>query len=443
MRLAGDDVAAVLNRLGIGMPDSPSRVTASIDLGDPYGVIDVAVLVWPTRRSYTGTPAAEIHTLACTPLLNAVVRRLVNAGARPARPGEFTLRAFLAGRLDLVQAEAVLSVIDAETPETLGAALDRLAGGISRPLASVREDLLNLLADIEAGLDFVDEDIEFVDAPEVLRRLAVASKVLGQTRETLGTRRDDDPVVAVAIRGYPNAGKSSLANRLSASDGSIVSPTAGTTRDVVAVDAVIGPHRVRLFDTAGIEATDDDPNATTPTASIDLRTSMNRQGRAAESASRVRLWCVDGSDPRAVEVVARIDAMVGTDSPNDLRLWTKSDIGRPPPGPAWIETSVMTDDGMLELRRRLTDLLNRWVRTGGEASPRVHDALNRAIAAVEDARRLQVGEPTSDGEPSAAMGGEYVGDAIRRAVEAVGEITGAVYTDDLLDRVFSRFCIGK
>ena len=163
------------------------------------------------------------------------------------------MRAFLAGRLDLTQAEAVLGVIEAEQRGSLDHALRQLAGNLSRPLEQMRSTMLDLLADVEAGLDFVDEDIEFISDDDLIQRLRELAEQLAKTRKRLGRRSGGGANLIVTVRGEPNAGKSQLVNCLAGHDAAIVADNAGTTRDVVTIETVIGERRLTLVDTAGIE----------------------------------------------------------------------------------------------------------------------------------------------------------------------------------------------
>ena len=259
VRLSGQKVADVLRRMRIEptttVPTTAARYDATLDLDSPLGSIPLAVMFWPTRRSYTGQPSAELHTYGAQPILDACLDAAIRSGARAARPGEFTMRAFLAGRLDLTQAEAVLGVIDAPNRGSLDHALRQLAGNLSRPLEQMRESILCLMADVEAGLDFVDEDIEFVRDEDLVERLSSLSVQLRETIKTMRSRGGGGghkPVVV--FRGLPNAGKSRLVNVLAECEAAIVADVQGTTRDVVHTDAAIGGRLVRLVDTAGIES---------------------------------------------------------------------------------------------------------------------------------------------------------------------------------------------
>ncbi len=226
------------------------------------------LFLWPGNRSYTREPVAELHTVGSPPVLQAVLAGACRAGARLAEPGEFTLRAFLAGRLDLTQAEAVLGVIDAGGADELQAALAQLAGGFARPLHQLREDLVQLLAELEAGLDFVEEDIRFISQQAVLARLESAGSLLATVTQQLASRYAARELPQVALVGPPNVGKSSLFNalveRFGDNDGSkakrtmpaLVSARRGTTRDYLTAMISLDGVRCELVDTAGVDGSD-------------------------------------------------------------------------------------------------------------------------------------------------------------------------------------------
>ena len=239
------------------------------------------------RRSYTREPVAEFHTLGSPPLLEALLRAVCTAGARLARPGEFTLRAFLAGRFDLVQAEAVLGVIDAADRRELDVALAQLAGGLTRPLVELRGSLLDLLADLEAGLDFVEEDIRFVAGGELQRRLAAAADQVEQLRGQMRTRGRTDVEPRVVLVGWPNVGKSSLFNALTGRDAALVSERPGTTRDYLTATLSLGDSTCRLVDTAGSEPTADEP----------IASAAQRSRQTQSEQARLRLLCLDSTRP--------------------------------------------------------------------------------------------------------------------------------------------------
>ena len=212
VRISGVDCAAVVGKVfrePLPQRGNPICLNGEIQLPPPLGTIPAKLLFWPTRRSYTRQPTAEVHTFGSPPILQALLDELCRAGARLARPGEFTLRAFLAGRIDLPQAEAVLGVIDAVDESALGTALVQLAGGFSQPLARLRSDLLDLLAHLEAGLDFVEEDIEFISRAELDQQLTAAVLFVEELEARMQSRGSGSELPRVVLVGPPNAGKSS------------------------------------------------------------------------------------------------------------------------------------------------------------------------------------------------------------------------------------------
>ena len=431
VRISGDETVPILGRLGVECETSlPRRQSTEIDLDAMLGIIPVDVLLWPTKRSYTGQPSAELHTYGSLPLLRRLVEVILESGARAARPGEFTMRSFLSGRLDLTQAEAVLGVIEAEQRGSLHSALRQLSGNLSRPLESMRSTLLDLLADVEAGLDFVDEDITFIRDEDLVARLKEIREELLRTWESMKSRDGGASRSVIAICGEPNAGKSCLINRLAGREVAIVADVAGTTRDVVTVDVEFNGIPVTLVDTAGIEESKSEVS----------RQSQFQSERSAKEAS-LRLWCVDASRSDFHSAVGQMESLAQThrrSSAIDLWVATKSDIAECElPSKHWIPCSAVHGDGVDELVERIQMVLSQrdTEETGsvvGTAS-RCAQSLRLAQQAIDRAIAL-----TEQQE-----GHEFVSAELRVVAQFLGEVTGAVYTDDILDRVFSRFCIGK
>jgi len=395
-------------------------------LPPPTARLPCDVYCWPAGRSYTGEPVAEVHTLGSPPLLEVVVRTMCAAGARLAEPGEFTLRAFLSGRIDLPQAEAVLGIIDAGGRAELDAALEQMAGGLSRPLGRLRSELLDLVAVLEAGFDFPDEDLPFIAAGELTERLSDAGRQVETLAGQISARGESDGRLRAALIGMPNVGKSSLFNALSA-QAALVSAQPGTTRDYLVAEIDLGSARCELIDTAGI-------GWPAPEEADTLHAAA--QAGAARQAGRaqLQLLCLDATRPLDDWERRRLAAAA-----HDERLrvvLTKSD--RPPAtnydGPA-IRTSSRSGAGLDELRRMLRDAVTRRPAGGAVASTAVRCGASLRLAAEALARAREA--------HAAGAGEELVAIDVRQALYEIGKVVGAVYTGDVLDVIFSRFCIGK
>jgi tRNA modification GTPase len=430
--------------------------------------IPVDLLLWPTVHSYTRQPVAELHTLGSPPLLAALLQALCDAGARLAEPGEFTLRAFLAGRLDLAQAEAVLGVIHAHDTTQLETALAQLAGGLSGPLAAIREELVNLLAELEAGLDFAEEDIEFISASELDRRFAGCEEVVRAALEQMTCREDRPAEFRVALAGPPNAGKSSLFNALVRRYGqagaapALVSSTPGTTRDYLVARLELSGSLCELVDTAG------DSDAIESLSQIDRASgaAADRQRRGADLV----LDCIDAASPRALHSRPQPQRCLRVITKADLVSRSAAEqlakeigrIGKPgwrsrltvpigslkaelQPGrfgnPSWLQGVVVTSaqDGvgletlMLRVKEMAIEASGSSGSTVAATAARCRDSLAAASQSLVQTRELAAG----------GWGDELVAAEIREALHQVGLVVGTVYTDDILDRIFSRFCIGK
>ncbi len=423
IRVSGPAAFAAVRSVATGLPPVTTRcLRPDMPLAVPGFVSPVPadVYLWPAPHTYTGQNVAEVHTIGSPPIVEALTAALLAAGARPAGPGEFTLRAFLSGKKDLTQAEAVLAVIDAGTDADLHAALTQLAGGVTKPLQMLRNDLLDLLADVEAALDFADEDIEFVAQTAILNRVAAGLAHLANLRRQLADRTVSGRAVRVVLVGAPNAGKSSLFNALAGRPAALVSPTAGTTRDYLTVALTLGGVPVELTDTAGrgttLDAIDADAQAL---------------GTARADAAEVVVWCVPLG-----ELLADPAPALPSDRPAVLvKAATKADL-RPaahvPPG--WIATSAVAADGLTHLLPALT------AAATAAARPPLAPSQARCRAHVEAATTAlrRAHEHAREADPP-----ELLALALREALAEVGALAGTVYTNDLLDRIFGRFCIGK
>ena len=386
-----------------------------------------AVMLWPRCRSYTGEPVAEIQVVGSPPLVDALLSCLYTAGARPARAGEFTLRAFLAGRLDLLQAEAVLGVIDAEDHTQLHTALDQLAGGVSGSIVELREQLLLHLSDLEAGLDFVDEDIEFVSRTELRRRVVDAVTRLRELSSQAEQRLHSTGRRQVVLAGLPNAGKSTLFNRLVDQDAAIVSARSGTTRDVLRADVTLAGVETTLWDTAGWE------DAATPIDSA----AADRRADRLDRADLV-VWCTAAdicSGDRLLDRTLRDRAGHRTDT---VQVHTKIDLPSSlDDSDEGVGVSAANGHGLETLTSEIARRLQSASQHSGEwlatTAARCRESLRQAETSLSDAVAAL----------DANAGDELIAVDLRAGLEALGMICGSVYTDDVLDRIFSRFCIGK
>ncbi len=381
-----------------------------------HSPLPATLYYFPAPASYTGEDLAELHTLSCPPLVELLVAQLLQAGCRAAQPGEFTQRAFLAGKLDLTRAEAVHAVIDAGGRAELRQALGQLAGGMARPLTDLREDLLNLLADVEAGLDFADEDIRFVDPTEMLLRLGRALAQVTLLGKQLDSRASAGEVFRVVLAGRPNAGKSSLFNAL-AGGRALVSERPGTTRDYLVAKVEMHGVTVELVDTPGWQE-----------AAGAIESQAQALGRSRQAEADLVLLCVEAGE----ELLDEESALLGAERPPVECISTKSDLGTPPSD--WLATSAVEGTGLRELRERLARRARERARPA--LAPSVSRCRHHVTACLERLRRAHAVVLEEDPPEILAL-------ELREALQQLGEMAGAVYTDDLLDRVFSRFCIGK
>ena len=375
--------------------------------------------LWPGKRTYTGEPLAELHTSGSVPLLQAVLASRLQAGARLAEPGEFTLRAFLNGRIDLTQAEAVLAVIDARHESELQAALGQLAGGLRQQIDSLRRQLLGLLAQTEAGLDFPEEpDVERTRAAATTRELVGIVEQIDQRLSQLALRDRPRSRPRVVLVGPPNAGKSSLYNALLGDEHALVSHEKGTTRDVLSASLKLGGLEVELLDTAGADHEVD---------SITQRAQILRAQSA--QAADLLLVCKPIDDPASeFQIPPQTNGQF-------IQVWTKADRGRPP-SDSGIMTSAHTGQGLPALKHAIVALLqsdSALEKPQGHASARCLDSLANARAAVAQAL---VTVETSESD-------EFLSLELRSALDALGQVVGDVVTDDILDLIFQNFCIGK
>ncbi len=386
---------------------------------------------WPAERSYTRQPVAEFHTWGSPPILSAALTRFCDLGARLARPGEFTLRAFLAGRIDLAQAEAVFGLATADRPDAFARALQQSAGGVFDPLRRLRSELLDLLADIEAGLDFVDEDIQFLDRGRLVDAIRSGQVQVRAVLQQIQSRAAVDEAARVVIVGRPNAGKSSLLNALAERPSAVVSPQAGTTTDYVTARVDWQGQAIELVDTAGF-VTD---RAGVHDSPVETARRERSQAISEEQlqAADIVIWCHDGSV--GCDHSAYHEKSVAPESV--IHVITKYDsFPRRPHACGELDISSHTGFGLDVLRQKILEKLAARRHNEKEsflASTRCRNGLQRVLDSLFIVADL-ASQNSSD---------ELIAAEIRTVLETLGELVGTVYTDELLDRIFGRFCIGK
>ncbi|HZU11258.1 MAG TPA: tRNA uridine-5-carboxymethylaminomethyl(34) synthesis GTPase MnmE [Chloroflexota bacterium] len=417
--------------LSAGWPSHRLRHGRMRDPATGRTVDDAMGCLMRAPRSYTGEDVAEFHCHGNPLILERVVHLCLRAGCRPARPGEFTLRAFLNGRLDLTQAEAVLDVVRARGSAGLDLAMDGLAGSLTRLLGPLRHELVGIVAHLEAMVDFVEDDIPPRADRETRRHLKdIATRlqlIIDGTEGGIILREG----ATLAIVGSPNVGKSSIMNGLLGLERSIVTPIPGTTRDTVEETLSIRGIPIRAVDTAGMTETDD------VVEGIGIE-----RGHRALSVADVILLVLDRSRPYAPQDEMAVRAAAGAEGRLVIALHKAdlpaaadaADIVRLLAPAAVVESSAVAPGGLDGLREALADAVLGGHREAVVAGNVRHaDALRRALAA------LQLAGDALDAETPI----DLVSFDLRAAADALGEITGDNVDDELLDRIFREFCIGK
>ncbi len=434
VRLSGPQAETIARR--IFRPRQPRQKWRShqLYLGhivDSQGEIIDEVLVTLMRapRTYTRQDVVEINCHSGYAVLSRILALTLAQGARLARPGEFTLRAFLSGRLDLTQAEAVLEVIKARTQTGLKVAAGHLSGGLGRELSQVREALLDLLARVEAALDFPEEAAEL--SPDSLKEgLKLQNQSLERLIKTYREGRLLREGILVVIAGRPNVGKSSLLNCLLNQERAIVTEIAGTTRDFIEETITLKGVPVRLSDTAGLRPAQD------RLEELGIARTKERLAQAD-----LALYLVDGSAPLTAEDLEALRELAGQKglaviNKMDLPfMLSETDLQTATSFPL-IKISALTGHGLEDLQQGIVDLaLSGGLQGQGEiiTQARHHQHLNNALAFLEQAHALL--------SPDTPW--ELVALELKEAIQQLGEITGEEVGDAVLDRIFSEFCLGK
>ncbi|WP_026188287.1 tRNA uridine-5-carboxymethylaminomethyl(34) synthesis GTPase MnmE [Methyloversatilis universalis] len=429
IRVSGRGAEAVARGVLGRLPAARRAVFGRFKAGDG-AVIDHGIALWfEAPASYTGEHVLELHGHGGTAVLQALLARCLELGARPARPGEFTERAFLNDRIDLAQAEAVADLIDATTTSAARSAMRSLDGEFSRHVHGLEEALVNLRMFVEATLDFPEEDVEFLEQAGARGKLAEVMQALDRLRQRARCGAVLREGLTVVLAGAPNVGKSSLLNALAGEERAIVTDIAGTTRDTLRELIAIDGVPLHVIDTAGLRETDDPVE----------QAGIARTRRELERAHAV-LHLVDAATGFDTEAQV-IDAQLPSGLPR-IRVFNKIDLlgsaarSELCDGVVNVWLSVRSGEGLDLLQRALLDCV-AW-QGGAEdalaARTRHLHALDRAVEHLEAARRCISG---------AVLQLELFAEELRLAHRALGDITGEFTPDDLLGEIFSRFCIGK
>ncbi|MEM1263448.1 MAG: tRNA uridine-5-carboxymethylaminomethyl(34) synthesis GTPase MnmE [Pseudomonadota bacterium] len=430
VRLSGPEALCVAEALVGSLPPMRSaHLRRARDAGG--NVIDVGlVLPFAAPNSYTGEDVAEFQGHGGQPLAELVIARCVELGARRAEPGEFTQRAFLNGRLDLAQAEAVADAINAGSNAAALAAMRSLDGAFSDAVNALTRELIELRVYVEAAIDFPDEELDLLSDTGLTKRVSGLEASFDTLAERLRVGRALTDGLTVALLGRPNAGKSSLMNRLAGHDSAIVTDIPGTTRDLLREIVEVDGLPVTVVDTAGLRAATDDP----------IEQAGIERARSAAATVDHRLVVIDaaahdGDRSAMSNEVAALLADIGGDSEYSVII-NKTDLAKPASQPAdWLTVSAKTGTGIQELTERLHAIAGYGANQEGTFSAR-----QRHIDALAEARTAFDRGKTELFESAA---GELLAEELRLAQQALGRITGEFSSDDLLGEIFGAFCIGK
>ncbi len=429
IRVSGEESLRVVEKFFRGKEKLEKSSSHSIHYGkfvDENGetIDDVLVAVFRKPNSYTGEDSVEISTHGSPLISEKIIGVLIENGIRLAEPGEFTRRAFLNGKMDLAQAEAVADVINARSEASLRGARNQLDGILSGKIEELRQQLIDVSSLIELELDFAEEDLEFVSENETIEKIQSVVNVIEKLLDTFRFGRVIRDGVNVAIVGKPNVGKSSLLNYILKESRAIVSHIPGTTRDVIREEVSIDGILFRLYDTAGIRLTENDVE----------REGVLRSREAVKNSDLV-IFLNDVITGFSIELYNEILQL--TDSSRVIKVMNKIDLNRSPDGNGDAQISALTGEGVEKLFKIMKEK-TVGINIFSERSAVVTNI--RHFVALKKAKEylLKAVETVKNG-----MSGEFVAVDLRNAESSLGEIIGTVATDDILNNIFDKFCIGK
>jgi len=429
VRVSGPGVGEIAAKVLGRVPPARRAIFARF-IDSQHETLDAGLaLYFPAPHSYTGEEVLELHGHGGPVTIESLVARVVELGARRARPGEFTERAFLNDKLDLAQAEAVADLIDAGSREAARAAMRSLQGEFSVMITALTSAVIDLRTHVEAAIDFPEEEIDFLADPVISERLAEVHKHLDAVERAAGQGRLLRDGMTVVLAGVPNAGKSSLLNRLAGYEAAIVTAVPGTTRDVLRERIHIDGMPLHILDTAGLRKAVD----------VVEEEGIRRAQAEMTRADRV-LFVIDAAADPGGRSYTDLKASLPAGVPVTL-LFNKADLGEPHPvDPAVmaltrIPISARTGEGLAQLRNHLKACMGYHTLESGSVSARQRhlEAIARARASIEAAARTL----------KQSRAGELTAQQLQEAQRALNEINGEFSSEDLLGKIFSSFCIGK
>lgn len=391
----------------------------------PWPPVPAAIYLFKAPKSYTCEDMVELHSFASPPFISAILRELQSAGARQAGPGEFTRRAFLNGRVDLTQAEAVLAMTSGEQRAQVRLAARTLRGGLKEKIDEVKDRLIELTAYVEAGIDFSEDEIDIMPVQDACSRLEASKDALLTLKNGAARFQIHQSLPVLALKGEANAGKSTLLNQLLGEKRAITSNQAGTTRDVIGVPCQIGAYLVQLLDVAGQKESQND-----------IEDQALQQASEAVNNADLIVHLHGPPYPPKTKRLGEGNVLDVYNKVDLLDAATRSRFG------SELTLSALTGEGVEKLITAIGEALERLF--GLEENLEARDF-------VATARQLALIDECCDAIDQALWTMEHTGEErwelgmidIRAALDALGEITGAVATDDILDAIFGRFCIGK
>jgi tRNA modification GTPase len=441
VRLSGTDsvtIASSLLRLSKPLVSTHAQLSEILDpeSKDPANArrLDEAVVTFfQAPNSYTREDVVEIAAHGSPVVLEALVRAAIAQGARIARPGEFTERAFLSGRIDLTQAEAVRDLIEAQTLYQAKIASEQMEGALSRRIQPIKQALVHLIAELEAGIDFAEDDIELIPSPVIVNRIEAIRETLQALAASFAYGRVVRDGISLSIVGRPNAGKSSLFNRLVERERAIVTATPGTTRDLVTERVSLGGIPLDVIDTAGLRTAQDEAESIgiqkSREALADADVALLVLDATAEALSKEEIALLEHMlTRRAIVVLNKMDLAHGNSGSEVASLCGGN--------PAAIETSALTGEGIAALREAILTLIRgegKEVEAGLMTNLRQQQAVSETLQALQDSEHAIV----------ANVPHEMLLLDLYSALRSLDALTGATTPDDILNLIFSTFCIGK